>query len=230
MKERKKRLRVAVLRFPGSNCDFDTLRFFRRFGHEAEFVWYRDKEIPPADLIVLPGGFAFGDRSYRRATGAYAMDPGVLAVRSPIMPALRAAAKRGRPILGICNGFQILVHAGLLPGKLVQNKFGKFFCDTVACTVTGQSFFGDTRLLGTKFDIPIAHGYGRYRLPAKERRALEKAERIFLRYGPANPNGSDDCIAGVANETGTIFGLMPHPERSKHPELFVRAIERYVHR
>ena len=226
---RKKRIRALVLRFPGSNCDFDTLRFFRRFGHEAEFLWYRERAIPAADILVIPGGFAFGDRSYRKATGAYSVDPGAQAMRTPIIPALYAYAKKGGTILGICNGFQILVHAGLLPGELVRNASGKFFCDIVPCTVSDISFFGDKRLAGKTLDIPIAHGYGRYRVSVNERKKLEQRGRIFLRYARANPNGSDDAIAGVANEAGTIFGMMPHPERSAHARLFMDAIERYVH-
>ncbi|MDP2593735.1 MAG: phosphoribosylformylglycinamidine synthase subunit PurQ [bacterium] len=228
MTGRKKRIRALIVRFPGSNCDFDTLRFFRRFGHEAEFLWYKERSIPRVDLVVLPGGFAFGDRVYARATDAYVIDPGVQALQTPVMGALRTYAKRGGTILGICNGFQILVHAGLLPGALVRNVSGKFFCDIVPCTITGQSFFGDTRLAGKTIGIPVAHGYGRYRLAAPERAKLERENRIFLRYARENPNGSDDSIAGVVNESGTIFGMMPHPERSRDTGVFMRAIEKYV--
>jgi len=228
MTERKKRIRALVVRFPGSNCDFDTLRFFRRFGHEAEFLWYKERSIPRVDLVVLPGGFAFGDRVYARATDAYAINPGVQALQTPIMGVLRTYAKRGGAILGICNGFQILVHAGLLPGTLVRNKSGNFFCDIVSCKVTGQSFFGDVRLAGKTIGIPVAHGYGRYLLAARERAKLERENRIFLRYAQENPNGSDDGIAGVVNESGTIFGMMPHPERSRDAGVFMRAIEKYV--
>jgi phosphoribosylformylglycinamidine synthase len=228
MAGRKRRIKALVVRFPGSNCDFDTLRFFRRFGHEAEFLWHEERSIPRADIVVLPGGFAFGDRVYRRATSAYAIDPGVQALKTPVMGALRAYARRGGPILGICNGFQILVHAGLLPGTLARNASGRFFCDVVPCTLASQSFFGDTRLLGKTMDIPVAHGYGRYRLPAAERVKLEREHRIFLRYAGENPNGSDGDIAGVVNESGTIFGMMPHPERSRDARAFMRAIENYV--
>ena len=120
--ERQKKLHVGVIRFPGSNCDLDTLNFFRTFGHSSEFIWYKNKTLPSCDLLVLPGGFAFGDRVYTKATEQYHIDPGTLAIRTPIMEALRKAAQANMPILGICNGFQILVKAGLLPGVLAQIK------------------------------------------------------------------------------------------------------------
>src|ERR1700722_17165697 len=128
-----KKLRVGIVRFPGSNCDFDTFNYFKKYGHRPFFIWYTDTKLPPLDLLVLPGGFAFGDRSYRKATGSYTIDPGKLALKSPVMKAVHSAAKRGTPILGICNGFQILVKAGLLPGMLERNDSRKFFCDYVIC-------------------------------------------------------------------------------------------------
>src|SRR3989344_677706 len=107
----RKKFRVGIIRFPGSNCDFDTLKFFEKFGHTPIFIWYTDTKLPPIDFLVLPGGFAFGDRSYTKATGEYTIDPGRLALVSPIMKAVRSFARKGLPILGICNGFQILVKA-----------------------------------------------------------------------------------------------------------------------
>ncbi len=124
---RKRILRVGIVRFPCSNCDFDTLKFFKNFGHKPEFIWHTETKSKPFNLIVLPGGFAFGDRVYKKATGKYSIDPGAQAIKSPVMEIVYQAAKSGRPILGICNGFQILTQAGLLPGKLVQNKQKKFF-------------------------------------------------------------------------------------------------------
>ena len=124
----KKILRVGIVRFPCSNCDFDALKFFQKFGHKPFFIWYKETKLPKLDLLVLPGGFAFGDRVYKKATGKYVIDPGEQAISSPVMKLVREATYRNIPILGICNGFQILVKAGLLPGKLLQNKSKKFYC------------------------------------------------------------------------------------------------------
>ena len=221
-------MNVGILRFPGSNCDFDALHFFTKFGHKAEFVWYKDMRKLDYDLLVLPGGFAFGDRTYTKATGTYEIDPGVLAIGSPVMKALRRVADSGTPVLGICNGFQILVKAGLLPGKLLRNTSKKFFCDYVACTVAGGSFFGDESMAGKTFTVPVAHGYGRYAISKSELKQLEKNGQIFLTYAGLNPNGSVADIAGVCNEQKNIFGMMPHPERSPDGEYFMHAIEKYV--
>jgi phosphoribosylformylglycinamidine synthase subunit PurQ / glutaminase len=223
-----KKLKVGVIRFPGSNCDFDTINFFKKFGHDAFFIWFKDTKLPKVDLIVVPGGFAFGDRLYVKATHTYTIDPGALAVAAPIMKALKAAAAKNIPILGICNGFQILVKAGLLPGKLVRNDSKKFFCDYVECDVVGPSFFGDSSMRGKKFSVPVAHGYGKYAVSTKEKAQLKKNNQIFLKYKGFNPNGSEENIAGVSNKKKTIFGMMPHPERSPHGIYFMRAIEKYV--
>ena len=217
-----------MIRFPGSNCDFDALNFFKKFGHAAEFIWYKETTLPRYDLLVLPGGFAFGDRVYAKATAQYRIDPGALAVRSPVLKAIKRAAHAGAPMLGICNGFQILVKAGLLPGNLIQNKSKKFFCDNVGCEVVGVSFFGDHAMLGKTFNVPVAHGYGRYTIAKNELKKLEQNGQIFLKYAKFNPNGSASHIAGVANEQKTIFGMMPHPERSPDGAFFMRAIEKYV--
>lgn len=224
----KKKMNVGVLRFPGSNCDFDALNFFRKFGHHAEFVWYKNTILPRYDVLVLPGGFAFGDRLYTEATGRYRIDPGALAVRSPVLKAIKRAARSGVPILGICNGFQILVKAGLLPGALIQNDSKKFFCDYVACRMGGTSFFGDRSLVNKTFTIPVAHGYGNYAIANDQLKQLEQNGQIFLTYASFNPNGSVANIAGVSNAEKTIFGMMPHPERSPDGAYFMRAIEKYV--
>jgi phosphoribosylformylglycinamidine synthase I len=210
-------MKVGIVRFPGSNCDHDTLRYFTAYGHEVVMVWYADTEIPPVDLLVLPGGFAFGDRIYTKATDHYEIDPGVLAVQSPIMPAVVAQANNGLPVLGICNGFQILIKAGLLPGKLVQNDSKKFFCDHMECEFV-DTFFGKFMSREHTYDIPVAHGYGKY-IPDEDTNA-------FLLYRD-NPNGSVADIAGVSNVAGNVFGMMPHPERSPNREIFMAVMEEY---
>lgn len=221
-------LHVGILRFPASNCDFDALNFFQRAGHNAEFIWYKDHIEKVYDLIVIPGGFAFGDRVYEKATHSYKIDPGVLAITSPVMKSVEKVAKMGIPIFGICNGFQILVKAGLLPGKLLQNASGTFYCDDVTCKVTGKSFFESNEMLGKTYTIPIAHGYGKYEVDESLYQTLKNNGQIFLEYVGNNPNGSVHNIAGVCNEKATIFGLMPHPERSKEKAVFMQAIEEYI--
>lgn len=223
--------RVGVVRFPGSNCDDDTMRFFQKYDFEPEYIWYRQKRLGKRyDLLVLPGGFAFGDRVYEKATGLYTMDPGKQALETPVMGAVYRAAKDGMPILGICNGFQILVHAGLLPGSqeahLEQNETGKFYCDYVDCKIEGKSFFGDASMLGRSFRIGVAHGFGKY--TDEDFNTLETNGQVFLRYVDFNPNGSVQNIAGVCNPEGTIYGMMPHPERSPDQQYFVDAIRKYV--
>lgn len=228
MKDYKRKLKVGIVRFPGSNCDFDTLNFFKKAGHSAEFVWYQETKLPRYDLLVLPGGFAFGDRFYTKATGRYRIDPGALAVGSPVLKAIKQAACSGLPILGICNGFQILVKAGLLPGKLLRNDSKKFFCDYVSCKIVGGSFFRDTSMQKKVFTIPVAHGYGKYVISKNEQEELERNGQVFLKYTKFNPNGSMANIAGVSNVQKTVFGMMPHPERSPDAKYFIRAIEKYV--
>ena len=228
MHTKKKSLRVGVVRFPCSNCDFDTLRFFTKFGHKPEFIWHKETKASNFDLLVVPGGFAFGDRVYRKATGRYEIDPGVQALRSPVMKVIYDFAKKKKPILGICNGFQILVKAGLLPGKLTQNNSHKFFCDFTTCKITGSSFFTDEKMLGRKFKVPVAHGYGKYVVNNSEYKKLKKNKQIFLEYQGLNPNGSLKNIAGVTNKDKTIYGMMPHPERTTDGKFFMRAIEKYV--
>jgi len=227
-KTSKKKLKVAIVRFPCSNCDFDTLKFFKRYGHNAYFVWHKERKFPDMDLLVLPGGFAFGDRVYKRATGKYVIDPGEQAISSPVMKIVYKAVDKRIPILGICNGFQILVKAGLLPGKLLQNKSKKFFCDFVNCKVIGNSFFNDKSMLGKTIKIPVAHGYGRYMIDRNRLGELKRNKQVFLKYQGFNPNGSIENIAGIANINENIFGLMPHPERSQDGFYFIRAIEKYV--
>lgn len=227
-KNHKKSLRVAIVRFPASNCDWDTYNYFKNAGHKPYFIWYQEKKLGNPDLLILPGGFAFGDRVYRKATHEFKIDPGEQAIKSPVMQVIFEAAKKKIPILGICNGFQILVKAGLLPGKLEQNDVKKFVCDWTTCEVEGRSFFEDKSLLKKKLKVPVAHGYGRYSIDKKTLKKLQKNGQIFLKYVGFNPNGSFQNIAGVSNSDGTIFGMMPHPERSIHKAYFMKAIGKYV--
>jgi phosphoribosylformylglycinamidine synthase len=211
-------LRVAVVRFPGSNCDFDTLRSAQRTGAEAFFVWHRDASLRGADAVLLPGGFSYGD--YLRS--------GAIARFSPIMAAVQRHADDGGPVLGICNGFQILCEAGLLPGALMRNARLTFASRPVTLRVeqTDTAFTNQYRE-GALLRMPVAHGDGRFVADPETLRRLEAERRIVVRYtapdgGPAdgeNPNGSLHDIAGICNPTGTIVGLMPHPDRAAEPAL-----------
>lgn len=210
-------MRAAVVVFPGSNCDRDiALALEREAGHPPLMVWHRDADLPDVDLIVLPGGFSFGD--YLRC--------GAMAARSPIMAAVRRAAERGVAVLGICNGFQILTEAGLLPGALLRNAALHFICRDVflSCGATRSRFtvgYG----AGEVIRLPVAHNEGNYYADAQTLDRLEGEGRIAFRYcrpdgavdDEGNPNGSCRNIAGVLNEAGNVLGMMPHPERLCEP-------------
>ena len=203
--------RVAVVRFPGSNCDFDTLRATERHGAEAYFVWHRDVDLKGADVVILPGGFSYGD--YLRA--------GAIARFSPIMQAVKQHAAKGGPVLGICNGFQILCETGLLPGALVRNADLQFICRPAYLRVeeTDTAFTSGLKR-GQILKMPVKHGEGCYYADSPTLERLHKNRQILLRYvdakgkptPSANPNGSVENIAGICNETRNVFGLMPHPE------------------
>jgi phosphoribosylformylglycinamidine synthase I len=205
--------RVAVVRFPGSNCDFDTLRAAERHGAEAYFVWHRDVDLRGADIVILPGGFSYGD--YLRS--------GAIARFSPVMQAVKQHAAGGGPVLGICNGFQILCEAHLLPGALLRNAGLTFVSKPVDVTVerTDTVFTGDYET-DSRLRLPVAHGEGRFVAAPDTLRMLESEGRVVLRYVAAterspfqpNPNGSANHIAGICNAEGTIVGIMPHPERA----------------
>ncbi len=205
---------VAVVRFPGSNCDLDAVQALKTIkGVEASLVWHEDGPLEGYDAIVLPGGFSFGD--YLRA--------GAIAAKSPAMERIRRLADRGLPILGICNGFQTLIEAGLLPGALLRNSSLRFVCKWVAVRVENDSTpFTKDLERGDVLRIPIAHNEGRYYASDSELRALKERSQVVLRYcdergaptESANPTGTLDNIAGVCNEAGNVFGLMPHPERA----------------
>ena len=201
-------MRVAVIRFPGSNCDADTLRAARNAGAEAYYVWHRDHDLQRADAVLLPGGFAFGD--YLRA--------GAIARFSPVMSAVQAHADAGGPVLGICNGFHVLCEAGLLPGALMRNDRLTFASLPVRVRVeTDDTPFTCAYERGAVFPVPIAHGEGRYAAPADVLRQIEAEDRVVLRYVGENPNGSVNDIAGVTNPDRNVVGIMPHPERAADP-------------
>lgn len=202
--------RVAVVRFPGSNCDADTLAAARAAGSDAYFVWHRDTDLQQADAVVLPGGFSYGD--YLRS--------GAIARFSPIMAAVTAHARAGGPVLGICNGFQILCEAGLLPGALMRNVGLRFLSRPVTVRVEQTDTpFTCRYAQGEVLEIPIAHGDGRYVADERTLRELEATGQIVWRYVHANPNGSLHGIAGISNADRNVVGIMPHPERRNAPVL-----------
>jgi phosphoribosylformylglycinamidine synthase len=207
------RVKAAVIVFPGSNCDRDVaVALEASMGKPPLMVWHRDNELPAVDLVVVPGGFSYGD--YLRC--------GAMAANSPIMREVKAVAAKGTPVLGICNGFQILSEAGLLPGVLMRNARLKFICRDVLLRVeTSESVFTRKYNAGTVIRLPIAHAEGNYYADEATLERLEGEGRIAFRYvtvagettPEANPNGSVRNIAGVYNEGRTVLGLMPHPER-----------------
>ena len=200
-------MKVAVVVFPGSNCDRDAAHAMRLCGAEAELVWHERVELGGADAVILPGGFAHGD--YLRA--------GAIARFSPIMAAVREHADRGGLLLGICNGFQVLTEAGLLPGVLRRNTTLRFENRWVRLAVERHDTpFTRAVPAGMTLRMPIAHGEGAYWLPDADLDRLEAAGQVLFRYAPpeGNPNGALRDIAGVTNERGNVCGLMPHPERA----------------
>jgi phosphoribosylformylglycinamidine synthase subunit PurQ / glutaminase len=197
-------IKIAVLQFPGSNCDQDAFQLFASgLGLPTRFVWHKDTRLGEADLVVVPGGFSYGD--YLRC--------GAIARFSPVMGAVRDYAARGGVVLGICNGFQILCEAGLLPGALIRNSSLEFRCLTCDLAVSDAGPGFNPRTLGKRVRLPIAHGEGNYRIDEAGRETLETNRQILLRYVD-NPNGSLGSIAGVRNEEGNVFGMMPHPDRA----------------
>ena len=203
--------RAAVVTFPGSNCDRDMAVALEKISGTAPVrVWHGDAELPDGlDFIALPGGFSYGD--YLRS--------GAMAARSPIMQAVVAAAGRGVPVLGVCNGFQVLTESGLLPGALMRNAGQAFVCRAVALTVANsQSLFTAGYEAGQTIHLPVAHHDGNYFADAATLDRLEGEGRVALRYRD-EVNGSRRQIAGVLNEAGNVLGMMPHPERAIEPEL-----------
>jgi phosphoribosylformylglycinamidine synthase I len=212
-------MKAAVIVFPGSNCDRDVQVALRAaMGGEPLVVWHKDADFDPVDLIVLPGGFSYGD--YLRC--------GAMAAHSPVMREVIARAGRGVPLLGICNGFQMLTETGLLPGALLRNATLKFVCRDVRLRVeSSQTLFTNRYEAGQVIRIPVAHGDGNFFADADTLARLYDRDQIAFRYcdaygeptEAANPNGSLHNIAGLYNESKTILGLMPHPERLADPLL-----------
>jgi phosphoribosylformylglycinamidine synthase len=198
-------MRAVVIQFPGSNCDRDMAVAIRKVtGAETSLVWHRESELPAnLDLIAVPGGFSYGD--YLRS--------GAMAARSPVMQAVIAAASKGVPVLGVCNGFQILTEAGLLPGALMRNAGIRFVCREVKLTVeNSQSIFTSRYDAGEEIIIPVAHHDGNYFADDATLDRLEGEGRVAFRYAE-EVNGSARNIAGILNDAGNVLGMMPHPER-----------------
>lgn len=197
---------VGVIVFPGSNCELDVMESVERLGGDSLALWHADPTIGAVDAVVVPGGFAHGD--YLR--------PGAIARFSPVMGAVADFARSGGPVIGICNGFQVLTEAGLLPGALQKNRGLKFLCTTVALRVetADSSLTGETEA-GDILRIPINHFEGNYTCSPETLAELHAEERVVLRYVD-NPNGSIDDIAGICNAGRNVVGLMPHPERASH--------------
>lgn len=212
-------MKFGIVTFPGSNCDYDAYRaVIDGLGEEAVFLWHKDHDLQQSDVIVLPGGFSYGD--YLR--------PGAIARFSPVMRDVVAFARRGGPVIAICNGFQIACEAGLLPGALLRNASLKFVCEVVQLRVeTTDTMFTNRYERGAVLRIPIAHGDGRYTADPETLNRLESEGRVVFRYvgGPGDadewwsPNGSMRAIAGIVSEEGNVLGMMPHPERVIDPLL-----------
>ncbi len=207
-------MKFGIVTFPGSNCDYDTMRgVIDVLGEEGVYLWHKDRDLQGADVIVLPGGFSYGD--YLR--------PGAIARFSPIMTEVIAHARRGAPLVCICNGFQIACEAGLLPGALLRNETLQFVSAPITMRVENTAtMFTSAYEQGQRITMPVAHGDGRYTADRNTLDELEGEGRVVLRYvndageptAGANPNGAERNIAGIVNEQGNVFGMMPHPERA----------------
>lgn len=199
-------MKFAVLVFPGSNCDVDMYHAIKdELGEEVEYVWHTETDLSDFDGILIPGGFSYGD--YLRC--------GAMANQSNIMAEVKKAADAGKPILGVCNGFQILTEAGLLPGALLRNKNLKFMCRTIQLKVeNNNTLFTNQYEQGQVIHVPIAHGEGNYYCDEETLQKLKENNQIVFTYSGENPNGSLANIAGIINERGNVLGMMPHPERA----------------
>jgi phosphoribosylformylglycinamidine synthase subunit PurQ / glutaminase len=207
-------MKFGIVTFPGSNCDYDTYHaVVDALGEDAAYLWHKDHDLAGSDVVILPGGFSYGD--YLRA--------GAIARFSPIMSEVAAHAKRGGPVLAICNGFQIACEAGLLPGALLRNESLKFVSEAVQLRVeNADTLFSNRYEKGQILTMPIAHGDGRYAADDDLLDRLEGEGRVLLRYvhGPADtdeywsPNGAMRAIAGIVSDAGNVMGMMPHPERA----------------
>ncbi|MDX5476118.1 MAG: phosphoribosylformylglycinamidine synthase subunit PurQ [Bacillaceae bacterium] len=199
-------MKFACIVFPGSNCDVDMYHAIKdELGEEVEYVWHDATDLSEFDGILLPGGFSYGD--YLRS--------GAIARFSNVMAEVVKAAEAGKPILGVCNGFQILLESGLLPGAMRRNKNLKFMCRTVTLRVeNNETMFTTTYKKGEEIQIPIAHGEGNYYCDETILKQLQENNQIAFRYEGDNPNGSLEAIAGITNIQGNVLGMMPHPERA----------------
>lgn len=206
--------KIGVIVFPGSNCDHDAYHAMKHvMGAETKFIWHKESDVEDIDLLIVPGGFSYGD--YLRS--------GAIARFSPIMNAVTEYARKGNPVLGICNGFQILLESGLLPGTMLHNEKLRFICKNVNIRVEStRSIFTAGLKKGSVIDIPVSHGEGNYFIEPNGLQELEEHEQIAFRYcnaegeitKEANCNGSVSNIAGITNKTGNVLGMMPHPERA----------------
>jgi phosphoribosylformylglycinamidine synthase len=212
-------MKFGVIVYPGSNCDHDCYHVVKHvFGQEVEYVWHKAGEIKGFDCLILPGGFSYGD--YLRA--------GAIARFSPVMEEIKGFSAKGGLVIGICNGFQILCEAGLLPGALMMNRGLKFICERTFVRVENNSTpFTGAYEMGQVLEIPIAHADGNFFADEDTLKRLEDADRIVFKYSTpageispeANPNGAAANIAGIINEKGNVLGMMPHPERACEREL-----------
>lgn len=205
-------MRFGVVTFPGSNCEQDAVYALNHLGFETGYVWHQDVDLSSYDALILPGGFSYGD--YLRC--------GAVARFSPVMNEVIRFAQAGKPVMGICNGFQVLTEAHLLPGALIRNRGLKFLCKNVSLRVEEHVSPWIDLQPGTVVDIPISHNEGNYICDTETLKALQDGGQIVLRYCESDgttaeagsaPNGALDDIAGICNEAGNVFGLMPHPER-----------------
>jgi phosphoribosylformylglycinamidine synthase subunit PurQ / glutaminase len=204
-------VKAGIVVFPGSNCDRDVYHVLNDIiGLSSQYVWHTEKSIDDYDTLILPGGFSYGDR----------LRAGVIAAQSPIVEVIKKKADEGLPILGICNGFQILVEAGLLPGALVKNVKLEFSCKWLEMEVLNiNTPFTNLFKLNEQISIPIAHGEGRYVISDDKLHDLYQNNQVVFKYKDQNPNGSTEMIAAICNEGGNVMGLMPHPERASEPIL-----------
>jgi phosphoribosylformylglycinamidine synthase subunit PurQ / glutaminase len=205
-------MKFGVVVFPGSNCDADCYHAVKDLGHEVEYIWHKDTDLKGSECIIIPGGFSYGD--YLRS--------GAIARFSPVMDKVIEFANQGGYVIGICNGFQILLECGLLPGAMLRNNGLKFRCaDSWLRVENADTPFSNLLEKGQVIRVPVAHGEGNYYIDAAGLKTLEETGRIVLRYSTpdgeitaeANPNGSLHNIAGIVNEQGNVLGMMPHPER-----------------
>ncbi|MHA1836033.1 MAG: phosphoribosylformylglycinamidine synthase I [Candidatus Odinarchaeia archaeon] len=233
-------MKIAIIQFPGSNCDFDAYHVLKDvLRQDAQLVWHKDFDQSNFDAALLPGGFSYGDH----------LRAGIIAAYSPAMKQVKEMAKEGKPIIGICNGFQILIESGLLEGALLQNDCLTFVCKWVNLRVeTDRTPFTQNIKLGSILKIPIAHKEGRYIHESKKLKELYENQQIVFKYvnengeitGESNPNGSVDNIAGICNLEGNVLGLMPHPERAsekilspfntEHGKLIFESLINFIHK